>query len=198
MSAFGLNELSARFVPLAGSVVALAVFAQLARAVLSRWAALAALAMMAAAAPLVLHASQAKPYSTDVLATCLVLEHAARALSLRTTRAQVRLGAVGAAVVWVSTPALLVVAGVYAALAIEHFRASRKGQRRSFVVVAVATGLVCATSLALTRHRLTASTAEYLNRFWAGGFPPPASLRGRGGGGRTRRRSTSLAGARRR
>jgi hypothetical protein len=182
VGAFGLGELSARLWPFASSVAALVVFARLAGRVLSPSPALAAIALMSTAGPLVLFAAEAKQYSSDVLATCALLL-AAQGLSAGPDARSARGFAItGAIVGWFSQTSVFVLAATCACVGLEEVRTTTTVRAARAVGPAVAVaGLSGAASALVARHQLSAATDAYMHRFWASGFPPwPLDLRSAG------------------
>ncbi|MBM2822875.1 MAG: hypothetical protein HW413_1621, partial [Thermoleophilia bacterium] len=121
----GDDEMALRLFPLLCGIAALVLFQRIAARLLAPAAALFVLALFAMNEPLVYYSAEVKPYSTDVaVATLLVL------LYLRFAEGDVsdvrRLGPLaiaGAATVWFSYPAVLVLAGVGLALTLTVPRA---------------------------------------------------------------------------
>jgi hypothetical protein len=123
---FGDSEYALRLMPLLAGMASLALFAPLARNVLSRVGAVIAVALYATVDPLVYYSSEVKQYSFDALAAVLLLWLAApvlreRSLSLRRACA---LLAAGVVAVWFSHPAIFVAGAVWCALALARPHAS--------------------------------------------------------------------------
>lgn len=111
---FGSSELSLRLVPLLASLVSLVLFLFVARRVLAKAAAPVALALFAVSDQLIYYASEVKQYESDVavaLGLLLAALWAAELPELR-PRAIAVLAIAGAAGVWLSHPAIFVLAGV--------------------------------------------------------------------------------------
>jgi hypothetical protein len=176
----GDGEHALRLVPFLGSLAALPLCWHVARrALLPGVGALLALALVATGPPLILYAAQVKPYSTDVAVALLLT-----ALALGTRRHRrgdlvLRLGLAGAIAPWVSYPALLVDAGLLAALAAISLHDRDRAALRPLATLGL---LWVVSGLAIViwaRRTLTPDDTLYMQRFWAQAFLPlpPASLR---------------------
>ena len=159
---FGVNELSARLLPLLAGCAALLLFARLARRLLPSAIALVSIASFALSEDLIWYSATIKPYSIDVLIAVILLSIAAAQRSPNQRIAAALLTASIAA--WFSYPATLVLAGVLTALAPAAWK-----QRPTRAQLLAA--LLCAASLLLLyllvlRHQRD----PYLQDYWAGGF----------------------------
>ncbi len=173
----GEGERALRLVPLLGSLAALPLGWHVARRVLP--AGLGpplALGLLATGLPFIFYAAQAKPYATDVAVALLLLALAlavhldgpghGRAFSL---------GLAGAIAPWLSYPAILVDAGVVAALAAAAFLGRARGRAprwRPLVLVALAWGVSVAGAVFWARGTVTPDDTLYMQRFWAHDFMP--------------------------
>jgi hypothetical protein len=134
---FGPGERSLRFVPFVSSLVALVAFRRLAGTILTDAGALVATALAAVAGPLVHYAAELKPYSTDVaVAVLLTTGWIAAGAGSRGRAAAAALALGGAAAVWVSFPAALVIAGCALPPLVQAFRDGRR--RRGAEILAAA------------------------------------------------------------
>ena len=110
---FGTSELALRMLPFAASLLTLPLLVVLARQVLDRRAVLLVAAMAAVSYGLIFYGTQLKQYATDTLISIGLL---LCALSLERrdwpSRGALAYGAGGALLVWVSQPAIFVLAGV--------------------------------------------------------------------------------------
>ena len=113
VDAFGSSEEALRLVPLIAGIVSLPLYLYVARRVLAPAAAAGALLLFASVNGLVYYAAELKQYSLDV-AVALLLLAVALAVESRplTVRRALALGGVGAAAVWVSHPAVFMLAGI--------------------------------------------------------------------------------------
>jgi hypothetical protein len=124
----GETEYALRLVPVLASIGALVLFRQLTARVLPGLGGLVALGLFAVAEPLVYFATEVKQYSVDVFLAVALLYVAAEPLvtgRLSARRAAV-LAATGALAVWVSHPAVFVLAGIAAALLLAQLAADRR------------------------------------------------------------------------
>jgi 4-amino-4-deoxy-L-arabinose transferase-like glycosyltransferase len=172
----GGGEKALRFVPLIASITALVLFWPLCKRLLSRRAALIALAVLSLAAKQYYFASDNKQYSLDVciavgllyLAQCTI--GAGAEPKNPSQRDLILLGAGGAAAVWFSHPAIYVLGGITLAAAMDG-AISRERIVHSLYVLA-AWGVSFSLNFLLILHRL--SHNDYMQWFWslAGGFAP--------------------------
>ena len=171
----GANEYGLRFFPLICSIAALLLFVRVAERVLGQ-AAPIAVALFATAGPLIDYAARVKQYSTDVAAAVLLLWVV---LELQRGERPVRklhgAGIIGAIAVWFSQPAVLVLAGLGAALLVIAW-SNRDGRSRSGLwplllwwgsSAAAATAASFASVTAETRHSMM-TTYD----LWRLGVPP--------------------------
>ena len=115
----GDGELALRLIPLLASLAALPLFAAVARRTLEPRAVVLSLALFALSPTVIFYAAQVKPYASDI-AVALLLLGGVLDLDRRGAdggRAE-RLGVLGALVVWVSHPAVLLLSGLGAVLAL--------------------------------------------------------------------------------
>ena len=165
---FGDGEHALRLVPLLGSLATLPLAWHVARQILRPGVEPAlALGLVATAVPLIFFAAQVKPYATDVTAALLLL-----ALALAVRRAGpgggrlLRLGLAGTLLPWLSYPALLVSAGLLAALVATAILERDRARVRSLVPVALAWAASAAGAIAWARGTLGPGDVEYLRQFW--------------------------------
>jgi hypothetical protein len=183
---FGANELALRAYPLGCSVLSLALVWRVSKRLLPQAGAPIVLAPLALAPLLIFYAAEVKQYSSDIaisLALLLVaLELGDREASARmTTRYIVGAAIAGALAVWLSQPAVLVVTGLGAALAIGALgsRGRRPVAPLAWVIVAWALSAIAATVVSM--HHLTPESQHFMRTFWSDGFWPlslrhPATL----------------------
>jgi hypothetical protein len=177
---FGGSELALRLVPLLAGLASLALFFALARRCLKPAGALLACFLFAIAEPLILYATEVKPYSGDVatsLALCWLAVGIWRA-PLRPVHWAV-LGLAGAVAILFSFPAVFVLGGIGLAFLIG---AGQAGRTRTLVGLAVAAGFWALGLLAtLSLSSLPAGdTARLLQYFTESlpGFPPGGIVAG--------------------
>ena len=171
---FGEGEHALRLLPLLGSLAALPLGWHVARRVLpSGLGPLLALGLLATGTPLIFYATQVKPYSTDVAVALLL---AFLALTVREDGAgpwpALRLGVAGAIAPWLSYPAILVDAGLLAALATAALRECDRSRLRSLVPLALAWGASVGGAVLWARGTVTPDDLLYMRRFWAHDFMP--------------------------
>ncbi len=146
VDAIGPGEHALRLLPFAAGVGALVLFWPVARRIVPAPVALWALALFAVLAPLLDYSSQAKQYSSDVLAALAVTGVALLLLERpRDMRIAFAAGLVGGLALWLSHAALLVMVGVGAVLAIH---AVRQREAAAIRVLAGAVGIWVASAAA--------------------------------------------------
>jgi hypothetical protein len=172
---FGTSELALRALPFAASLLTLPLLVALGRQVLDRRAVLLVAAMAAVSYGLIFYGTQVKQYATDTLiSTGLLLW----ALSLDRRewpyRGSLAYGAVGALLVWVSQPAIFVLAGVTVAAAWLLPQGQKwPGPRRLGVMASLWVPSAAAAAWAGLRY---VQQPTYTNDFWhTGYFPWPVS-----------------------
>lgn len=175
-SVLGGGELSLRLLPLLCGLAAIALFMRIASRILTGWAVPYAVGLFALATPLVYFSSQVKQYSSDVLATLIVV---AAALSMTPRaghgergrgRAVAAAALAGIAVPWFSQPAILVIAAAVVGLTIGALR-TRHPDRRSTMIVGAAWTVSAALASLMALRSVPAADRAYLDWYWAGGFP---------------------------
>ena len=186
VTAFGASELSLRAYPVLCSIASLFLLWHLARRLLPSASVPIVLASFALAPPLIFHAAESKQYSSDVaIAIALILlafelRDRAAGETITTTRGIVAALA-GSLAVWLSQPAVLMVAGLGVALAIGALasREWRQSDRLAWIIGAWMTSGLAATLVSL--HHLTPESHAFMRTFWSDGFWPlslrhPSSL----------------------
>ena len=175
--AFGSSDYVLRLLPFLGSIVGLGVFWRLSTLLLSGTGPLVAMLLFATAAPLVAFSGQVKQYSTDVCVALLLTLLAHRLISQRPTTRETWLAAAGgAALLWLSQPAVLVAAGLAVPIAL-WMRADSPGARlRNIATLIGAWGLSAAMVTGAGLASISPSTRDYLSVYWANGFPPDSLL----------------------
>lgn len=171
--AFGSSDYVLRLLPFLCSIVGLGAFWRLSTLILPGTGALVAMLLFATATPLVAFSGQVKQYSTDVCVALLLTLLAHRLISQKaTTRATWLAAAGGAALLWLSQPAVIVAAGLAVPIAF-WTRADAPGARlRSVATVTGAWGLSAILVTGVGFASISPSTRDYMRVFWADGFPP--------------------------
>jgi hypothetical protein len=174
---FGPSDLSLRLFPFLCGIAALFLFWRVAERTLDGVAIPLAIAMFALSGPLIRYSSELKQYSADVallLALTLVaLDLCERAPS---TRRCMLAGALGVVAVFFSQAAVLVLAGIGAALTLRWMlRREDKALALKPVIITVPIW-ACASLLGLlvARHFTTPQTLTFMHAFWRSriGFLP--------------------------
>jgi hypothetical protein len=165
----GTGEYALRLVPLAAGLAALFWFPRVARRYVTRPALPLAVALFALAPFLVYYSSEAKQYSLDVLASVALLACAMAVHHRASRRTLMVFAAVGAGAVWLSQPAVFVLAGTGTVLGIDALRRRDARAVRALVTVGAAWAASFAGAYALSRNGL--QDAAYMRAFWREGFP---------------------------
>lgn len=172
----GTGDFAWRLVPCAAAIAALFLFWRLAQRTLDGIGTLVAVALFATAVPFVYYASQAKQYSVDVLAALIVLGCAERLDAGASRRGLVLAALAGAAVVWLSQPAMLVTAAAGAALVFRAWRLGDEAHRRETWRPLIAVVAVWAVSAVVAAVHAASTVSPAVHRamhaFWSHGFPP--------------------------
>jgi hypothetical protein len=171
----GTSDYALRIFPLFGSLIALIVFRRLARRVLDGSGPIVALALFAASPPLVVYAAQVKQYSSDAAAAVLLLWLSVDFVEGRPRKPRAMLlGLAGAAAVWFSQAAVLLLAGLGAALGLLRWRDRRitESSRPPLFSVLALWGLSSVAALLVGLRIVTPATRAYLRQFWAAGLLP--------------------------
>jgi hypothetical protein len=173
VAAFGPSELALRAFPFLCSILALLLLWHAARRLLPGETVPLVLAPFALAPPLIFFGTEAKQYSSDVtIAIALLVTALALETRTLTTRRIVAAIVAGALAVWFSQTAVLVVAGLGAAMLIDALasRDRRTVARVACIVCAWGGSALASTLVAL--HRLPPGTRKFMSIFWADGFWP--------------------------
>ena len=168
-AALGTGEYALRLVPLLAGLAALFWLPTLARRYVSPAAVPWAAGLFALAPFLVYYASEAKPYALDVLAAVAVLATVARLRDAPDARGYVLAAVAGALAVWVSQPAVFVLAGVGVVLLVESMRAGDRARTVRMAAVCAAWAAAWIPAFLLARGGL--ADAAYMRAFWQAGFP---------------------------
>ena len=168
----GISEYALRLFPLISGILGLILFWGVARRILERWAAVFALALFALGIPFIYSTSQVKQYASDTSAALLLLLIAVDTHTRGITRARAFvLASAGAIVVWISHTAILILAGIAAALGVIYWK--REAAQRRLVLICL---FVWAFSLASAALHAISNVSdmdrEYFQAFWRAGFMP--------------------------
>ena len=125
----GMNEYAARLVPFLGGLISLVIFYAVAKRVVSPLGACVALTFFAVSRYVIEFGDYVRPYSTDVLVTLILFGLAQGLLAGGPGRWRyVVFAAVGGLSVWVSFPAVFVLAGLGTAQIVCALREGQKGE----------------------------------------------------------------------
>lgn len=162
IDALGDSELALRLVPLLASLVSLVLFALVARKVLEPVGAALAMSLMVFGEPLVYQSSEAKPYSTDVLVSLLIvwltLRVDTRAAGRPYATAVLLLAGASAVGVWISYPSVFVLAAGLGSLILRL--ALERSLVRAGVMIAVGGVLAAIFSLSYSASAGSISTVN--------------------------------------
>jgi hypothetical protein len=165
----GTGEHALRLVPFLAGLGALFLFPAVARRYVSGPARIVALAIVALAPFLVYYASEVKQYSLDVLVAVGVLWAAAE-LRDRRPGAAGKAAVVGALGVWLSQPAVFMLAG--AGLALMHVAVRDGDRRRMGTLLAVGAAWLASFAGSYFVSRQSLADPAYMQAFWRPGFMP--------------------------
>jgi hypothetical protein len=173
VAAFGPSELSLRLFPFLCAILALLLLWHVARRLLPDETVPLVLAPFALAPPLIFFSTEAKQYSSDVtIATALLVMALALQARTLTTRRIIAAMATGATAVWFSQTAVLVVAGLGAAMLIDALASRDRRTIARVGCIACAWGGSALASTLVALKRLPPGTRKFMNIFWADGFWP--------------------------
>ncbi len=170
----GASEWALRLLPFGAGVASLGLFARFAAANLDRRSALMAVALMAASFYPIRHATEVKPYATDLFLSLAVTCLARAAWKAPdSTRAWAGLTAVGVIGVWASYPLVFVVAGVGMVLGYRAV-ATRSVRAGAFAIGFGGATLASWSVMYLGFGRPQALAAPFLAEMitWEDSFPP--------------------------
>lgn len=165
---FGPTEHALRLPALVGSVLGLLAFAVAAVRLLPPWAARLAVLLFALSPTVVNYAAEVKQYSTDAAVTALLLAVAAPLLRTPTRGRLIALGVCGAVAVWVSHPAVFVLAAVGVVLFVQSLM---KKQHRLTVILMGVAWLASFAGVYWVNVRFGTAN-DFLADYWAKHFLP--------------------------
>jgi hypothetical protein len=172
ISTLGVNELGSRFLPLLSMALAVALFIQISRRLLSPVSGLIAIVLFAWSGPLIYYASQTKQYTLDVLAAAAILLATLAVLKEPEDRRRwILLLATGVVATVLSIPAVIVLAGTTITLIVASIR---RGTRSDLGLAAAlaAVWMACFGLLYLWKYRFEGNS-DYMAGYWTIGFLPP-------------------------
>ena len=164
---FGSSDMSLRLFPFLCGIASVFVFWRVAERTLSGSAVPVAVALFALSAPLIRYSVELKQYGSDVL-IILLLTLIGVSLCARTptVRECVRAGLLGAVTILFSQTAVLVLAGIGAALTLRYVLRFRELPRRIVLVTVPIWACAAVVGLLSARHFMTAQTMEFMHWFW--------------------------------
>ena len=178
----GASEWSLRAVPLVAGILTPPLMWRVARRTLPPLAAIAAVALVALSPSLVRYAAEAKPYAVDALFTLVLVDRALAVAEPNAGRNQWwLLSIVGVVAILSSTPAIFVLAGVVAFLALRAALARDSRLVRNTAAIAFVWGAAFAVLLATVFRPLIGNgsrISRFMHWYWATNFltPDPPGL----------------------
>jgi hypothetical protein len=172
---FGTSDMSLRLFPFLCGIASVFVFWRVATRTLNGSAVPIAVALYALSAPLIRYTVELKQYGCDALVLLLITLIALNLCARTpTVRECVRAGLLGAVTVLFSQTAVLVLAGVGAALTLRYLFRYRDLPRRIVIVTVPIWACASLIGLIVARSYMTAHTMEFMHWFWRGrlGFLP--------------------------
>jgi hypothetical protein len=155
---FGTSDLALRLIPFLCGIAALLLFRRLAERALDGTAATISVALFALAPPLIRYTTELKQYGLDVLITVALMLVALDLRDRPTTRRCIIAGLAGFVVIVFSQAAILVMAGIGAALLVLR--------RGPVIITVVLWALASMLGLAIARHTTTPDTIAFMQGFW--------------------------------
>jgi hypothetical protein len=171
VSILGGKDIVFRVIPLLAGLASLPLMYWVAKKYAGQWAAFISLGLMAFSSRLIYYSSEAKQYSSDVLASLVLLLIVPPCLEDQAKpRAFVVLGIAGAVSIWLSQPSCFVFAGILATLGLVI--ALRRDWHHLYWVIGIgaAWGLSLALDYLISLRNLAAN--KFLYAFWQGSFAP--------------------------
>lgn len=165
---FGDGEAVLRLWPFLAGVATVFVAWALARRLLGPRATAAYVAMVALWPPLVQYTGELKQYSTDTLASVLILLLAVR-VQRGESRARLHLAIAGSVLLWVSIPAVICLAAVGVVLGVDDLRRRDRIALRADVAIAAAWAVTLAVLWVVALSDLSSSV---IVNGWANGYAP--------------------------
>jgi len=179
---FGISEMTLRFIPFLGGCLALVVFHYLAREMLSKQAALLAVALLVFSRYSIYYSAEFKQYSTDLLCTAIILLLAIKAYKSEYKVSNIALlSLTGFTLIWLSHTSIFILAG--SGLALFLYLVTNKelysNNYSSKIISLLIMGTVWLASFSLHYFLVLNNSAhDMFYDYWANGFAPflPTSL----------------------
>jgi len=171
--ALGRNELALRLFPFCCSIASVFLFHRLSQRALGGMAATVAFALFAVGIPFIQFGVEVKQYIFDATVAMLLLD---LALDLRqpdvSTRGLVLTGLAALVLIWFSQTAVIVMAGIGAALAVEWLVTRDRSTTRALLITIPLWAVASLIAVALGLRSMTPATREFMDNFWRAGFVP--------------------------
>jgi hypothetical protein len=169
----GTSEYGLRAFPLTCGVAALFLFWSVARRILTGWTETFAVGLFSLGVPFIYFSSLVKQYSSDVAVAILMLLASIEIRQRGVTRGRAwLLGALGAAAVWFSQPALFVVAGIGLAFLALSWSERDYTARRALIGTWILWGASSIASGVWALQNVTAADRAFYRWIWSEGFMP--------------------------
>ena len=169
------SDLALRLFPFLCGLLSLALFCLLALRLLDGYAVPFALASFAIGIPFIRYTTELKQYGLDVAALLALSLLAIRLRDEDSTAARCLIvGLAGLVLVWFSQAAVLVMAGIGAAIVLSWFLERDVPMRRAALITVPIWALASAAATIEALHRMTPETRSFMHEFWKGrhGFFP--------------------------
>jgi len=171
----GPGELALRAVPLVAGIATLAMFAAVARRLLTPAVAAFALVIVAFSPPLLYFSAEVKPYALDAAVSTGIVWLALEAGRAPITARRTALALAGALAPWLSQPAVFGLGAAAAFVAWPALRARRWGALRGVAPVLACWAVGAGSAVWWALHVVPRAAHDYLVSFWNADFPPIAS-----------------------
>lgn len=171
--AFGGSELSLRLFPFLCSVAGLFLFWRLTERTLDGLAVPFAVAVYAIGFPFIYYGATAKQYGIDATAAVILMLLALEVREREASTSRLLLvGASGFVIIWFSQAAVLVMAGIGLAFAVEWLISRDRRTLRALLVAIPMWAVASMVAVVVGLRSMTPSTKEFMDDFWGQGFVP--------------------------
>ena len=172
VSTLGVSEISSRLLALLSMALAVVLFVQISRRVLSPIPGIMAMVLFAWGGPLIYYASQSKQYTLDVLVSELILLATLSLIDNPAKRSHwMVLAILGCIATGFSIPAIIVLGGSTTTLIVVSWQRGQPSQVRAAVGIGFLWAL-CFGLLYVWKYRFEGDS-EYMAGYWSIGFLPP-------------------------
>lgn len=170
---FGQHELTLRLFPFVCALASVIIFRRLAERMLTGAAPVMAVLLFAIGVPFIRFGSDVKQYEVDITAAIVLL---LLALDLRecdaSTKRLLLLGVFGFVVIWFSQAAVLAMAGLGLALAVDWIISRDRRTGRGLLITIPLWASASLIAVIAGFRSMTPVTREFMHDFWAEGFAP--------------------------